>query len=321
VANVNVGQDSVPDVAVAGGEGYVVIDGAKLVDPANHAADQVFLWGSDTRDCSSASTGSSVFDFNGDGAAEVLYGDEKRFRIYEGATGDVLFETCNTNGTIREHPVVADVDNDGEADIVVVSNARYFECTPEGSSQPTRQSGVRVFSSAAGNWVRTRRVWNQHAYHITNIEEDGTVPMSEPPAWDDPELNSFRQNRQPGRELVATDAVVTLAPQCDSPQGLRATVVNAGEALMPPGAEVRFYRGSYSDSPPESDRLGVASTTRTLHPAQSEDVSIELGGEDAQAILRGEQSVFAIVDPPSGVPECRADNNHASGLAWTCNVI
>ncbi len=188
--------DGTPDVALAGGVGYAVFDGKKLMDPAV-TNPNTFLWVKQTQDCSSAGTGSSLFDFNGDGKAEVLYADESSFRIYEGATGNVLFETCNTTGTLYEYPVIADVDNDGQADIVVASNAYAFDCGG------TKQSGIRVFGSKSGGWVRTRRVWNQHAYHVTNVNEDGSIPAVEPTNWKQPGLNNFRINKQPGGEFSA----------------------------------------------------------------------------------------------------------------------
>ena len=45
--------------------------------------------------------------------------------------------------------------------------------------------------------MRTRRIWNQHAYHVTNINEDGTVPRREEPNWLNPRLNNYRMNVQP----------------------------------------------------------------------------------------------------------------------------
>jgi hypothetical protein len=161
--------DGTPDVGTAGGIGYAVFSGKKLIDPAV-LGPQTFLWIKQTTDCSSASTGSSVFDFDGDGKAEVVYSDQNRLRIYEGPTGNVLVERCNTTATLIEYPVIADVDNDGQADIVVISNAYAknnpgIACVENGVNG---QSGVRVFGATAGKWVRTRRVWNQHAYYVTN---------------------------------------------------------------------------------------------------------------------------------------------------------
>jgi hypothetical protein len=299
--------DGVPDVALAGGVGYAILNGAKLVDPAIAGPD-TFLWVKQTRDCSSAATGSSIFDFNGDGQAEVVYSDEIYFRIYDGKTGDVLFQTCNTTGTLIEYPLVADVDNDGQADIVVVSNAYAYEC------EGTRQSGVRVFGSANGTWVRTRRVWNQHAYHVTNIEEDGTVPTHEAPNWTQPGLNNFRQNKQPGSEFSAPDAVVDLSVIC-GPVGLAAVVRNVGEASMPAGLEVTFFLGS----PPGGTVLGTASTTKTLYSAQSEVVLLALASPPA-GLLNGSETAYATVAVPDSVHECRTDNNTSAPVTAQCGV-
>ena len=75
-------------------------------------------WKRDSDDDSSRATSSSVFDFNGDGAAEVLYNDECEFRVYEGQSGEVLFAAMSRSRTGIENPVVADVDNDGNAEVV-----------------------------------------------------------------------------------------------------------------------------------------------------------------------------------------------------------
>src|SRR5690606_26787703 len=79
-------------------------------------------WTSPIQDNSSAATGSSVFDFQGDGAAEVSYQDECYARIYDGATGSVKLEIMNSSATIHEYPLVADVDGDGNSEFVVVAN-------------------------------------------------------------------------------------------------------------------------------------------------------------------------------------------------------
>lgn len=315
----DVNADGVPDIAVAGGVGYAVFDGSRLVNPAITDPLDLFLWTRDTIDCSSAQTGSSVFDFNGDDRAEVLYADEHRFFVYEGATGEILFETCNTNGTIQEQPIVADVDADGQADVVVVANARYRLCLDD----PSRSvSGVRVFSSRDGDWVRTRRVWNQHPYHITNVGEDGRIPREEAPNWADPELNDFRLNRQPGNALAATDVVVSLAPRCVGGFAVVATVRNLGEAVLTPGVRVRLYRGPSTPgvAPSDDDLVGTGVTTRSLYPAQSEDVVFAIAESDARPILfDGTEPVHALAEPPSDVQECRPGAE--AQLAETCSLL
>jgi hypothetical protein len=80
------------------------------------------LWTQPSQDGSSNVTGSSVFDFDGDGRAEVVYGDECFTRVYDGVTGKVLYSRYRTSCTWYENPVIADVDADFNAEIVSTSN-------------------------------------------------------------------------------------------------------------------------------------------------------------------------------------------------------
>jgi FG-GAP-like repeat len=307
--------DGVPDVATAGGVGYAVFDGKKLVDPAVSGA-ETFLWAKQTSDCSSASTGSTVFDFDGDGKAEVVYSDETTLRIYRGATGEVLWETCNTTATLIENPVVADVDNDGHADIVAISNAYARQCA-DGSG--LRHSGVRIFGDTAGKWVRTRRVWNEHAYHITNVEEDGTIPAPEKANFMQAGLNNFRQNKQPGSEFAAPDAIVSIEPRCGGADyGLVAVVRNVGEAALPAGVTVGFYAGNA----PGGSLLGQGQTTKVLYPAESEAIFLPLPNAPTE-VTSGVTPVYAVVDdggaPHPAWTECRTDNNTSAAASGACN--
>src|SRR5699024_4142347 len=151
----------------------------------------VKLWDVKTQDNSSSTTGSSVFDFQGDGAAEVIYNDELFLRVYDGATGTVLFEEPNSSYTALEYPVIVDDDNDGAAKIVVGSNdVECGDMLPDCATTGT--NGIKVFSDADDNWVATRRIWNQHTYHISNINEDGSVPKNEIASWTT--HNTYRLN-------------------------------------------------------------------------------------------------------------------------------
>ncbi len=49
------------------------------------------LWHQVSQDHSSNRTGTSLFDFEGDGRVEVVYADEVFTRVYDGRTGEVLF--------------------------------------------------------------------------------------------------------------------------------------------------------------------------------------------------------------------------------------
>jgi hypothetical protein len=214
----------------------------------------------------------------------------------------VLWQTCNTSGTLRELPVVADVDNDGHADIVAVAND-YSSISCDNS----RQSGVRVFGDQLGNWARTRRIWNQHHYHVTNIEEDGTVPAQEQPNWFADGLNNFRQNTRPQGEFSAPDLVVDLRVQCFEGYRVFAQVRNIGQAAVPAGVIIGFYDG---DPAMGGVSLFQAKTKNTLYPAEAEDVVVDV--TLPQAISDGDQELWVVIDDGNSAHpwhQCRTDND------------
>jgi hypothetical protein len=307
--------DGTPDIGIAGGVGYAVFDGKKIMD-GNVTNSATMMWQQKTHDCSSATTGSSVFDFNGDGAAEVIYGDEHQLYVFDGKTGTPLWTTCNTNGTGSENPIVADVDGDGHADLVAVSNS--YAASVGFTCNNTSQSGVRVFSSATVPWVHTRAIWNEHPYHVTNVEDDGTIPTIEKPNWTQPGLNNFRMNKQPGSEFYAPDAVASIATTCQGGYALTAGVSNHGEGPLPP-VEVSFYAKTSNGT----IALGTSATTHTLQPLQTEFVTLNIQNAPAE-VTSGKATVFAVVDD-KGAPhptwtECRTDNNRSPDSSSACPV-
>ncbi|MBK6923110.1 MAG: VCBS repeat-containing protein [Deltaproteobacteria bacterium] len=130
----------------------------------------------------------TAFDFLGDGAAEAMYGDEKVLWVFDTAMPQAppLVEQPRSSRTLIEYPTVVDVDNDGSAEIIVISN----EDLDGNASSPT----VQVYGDADSRWIQARRIWNQHTYHVTNVREDGRIPAVEVPHWRG--LNTFRTNAQ-----------------------------------------------------------------------------------------------------------------------------
>jgi len=80
------------------------------------------LWSRKTQDLTSGDTSSTVFDFDGDGKAEVVYADECFTRVYAGTDGTTLFSTFHNSITWTEGPIVADVDDDSHANIIIPEN-------------------------------------------------------------------------------------------------------------------------------------------------------------------------------------------------------
>jgi hypothetical protein len=109
-----------------------------------------------------------------------MYTDEVAMYVFD-EEGDVLLQVPRGSGTLSEYPIVVDVDNDGSAEILFVSNS---------GGSPTLQ----VTREVEDRWIQARRIWNQHTYHVTNVREDATIPQFEAPHWDS--LNTFRTNAQ-----------------------------------------------------------------------------------------------------------------------------
>ena len=153
--------DGQPDIGVAG---------ATPLPPCS-ATDGHVKWSAITQDNTSNLTAASVFDFEADGAAEVVYGDETRLRVLRGDGRTVLFETPLSTCTTLENPSIADIDGDGSARdrghrqhhlrLLVPSTA----CSP---SAPPAESGPPRAASGTST-----------PYHITNVNDDGTIPAHE----------------------------------------------------------------------------------------------------------------------------------------------
>ncbi len=260
-----------------------------IVDPCDDSAlsdgsgDGV-LWSIDVHD-GSMTTGSSVFDFQGNERNEVVYNDECRLLVLDGQSGQPLISRINTTRTATEYPLVVDVNGDGRSNIAVIANNDQYdrdcedfltpghensrpdwfpECYPDDLDERPEAcdegtSGVFAFQDLNDAWVSTRAIWNQHAYHITNIEDDATLPDAWEPPWE--QFNTFRANRQGEVPLNAPDVAVTSvqvnALQCPPDIDFRVTVQNLGISAIPAGLPVSFYLFE-----PGSD--GVLVTTETI---------------------------------------------------------
>ena len=126
-------------------------------------------------DDNSGATGMTLFDFNQDNIPEIVYRDNSNLRIMDGSksTGVKNLATfpC-TSSTAFEYPTVADVDGDGQAEILIVGGY---------TGQP---GDGRLFVFKAGqdtqgkstSWANARSVWNTMAYNPLYVNKDLTIP-------------------------------------------------------------------------------------------------------------------------------------------------
>ena len=296
--------DGRPDVIAATGVALSVFSGAALMNPAIGDA-LTALWSQPITQCRFASTAATAFDLDGDGDAEVVHADEQALTIYDGAAGQPLFSTCNPAIALRESPLVVDLDGDGFADILAVASAQ----TGTGCGG-LAVAGLRGFTAAG--WTRTRALWNQYAYTVGAIADDGTIIASPRPSWS-PAIGGFRRNLQGQGETIAPDLIVTeVTPRCVQTYALRARIVNVGQATATAGVPVHFHAGDPAEG---GALLGTLEIPTPLLPGAATELLLEL--PDAPPTLpSGEIEAHVRVDDPQpthALLECRADNNMYNG--------
>ncbi len=273
-----------------------------------------------TRDWSSASTGATVFDFNGDGTDEVVYGDEDALYVWQ-ITGSgsmrpwerfttVLEDTNHKSWTIHEYPLVADVDGDGKSELLVLNSPRPDAMT---------QYGFYLLGAADDDWVSARPHWNQHAYYVTNIDDDGMIGVAAPnyAPYTSDNLNSFRL-QAPGAfgALAASDVaprIEVCQTECGQPATMWVQVANvAAYITVDAGVPVSLVGVSGS-------RTTVLDTQLLAAPVSPGDVSEALAFEGVDWASYDRLEVW-VDDPSVGsgstvwgmAKECDEDNNIAT---------
>ncbi len=381
--------DGRAEMATAGGTAYTVfdLDCDGTPDPSLCAsgASTGILWSRPSQDGSSNTTGSSVFDFEGDGRAEAVYGDECFTRVYDGTTGTVMYSRYRTSCTWYENPVIADTDADYNAEIIITSNTNCgvgcpaldpifdgvacddesdcpaatacvreqpldplgrcrctmdadcggdgFVCRdpiagPSPMGQVCRAShpgpstayGLRVIADGLDRWVGTRRIWNQHAYAVTNVDDGGRIPRTSQweRNWDLPGLNNFRQNAPGeglGGGLARTPDLTVSSVETTCVMGLTGfdiEVCNRGSEPVADGLAVTVYAGM----PPAAPVACGAVTDEDIQPGYCAFVECKWGGGGGGPI-----DYVVLVDDAAGAganTECREDNNALVVPGVTC---
>ncbi|MEC7240115.1 MAG: VCBS repeat-containing protein [Myxococcota bacterium] len=279
--------DGMPEIVVAGGNTLWTL---------NH--DGSVLWDAVVKDETGA-TGASIFDFEGDGQPEVVYIDEIEMAAYDGATGALKFySTEHASATMFDYPVIADVDGDDQAEIVVCHDGY--------------RSSLSVYGDQDQSWAPARKVWNQHAYSITNINDDLTVPINAKPGFTD--TNTWHSAIATTGVGLVHDVEADILDFCDEECSL------GGDAYI----SVRLFNKSESETVTKSTWIAFYAWeggTRTLLEAFTLPNPVEPGwsSEGFSVVLEGERvkdadSIeFVVDDDGTGtgqLEECSETNNN-----------
>ena len=337
------GTGGAPTVADFDGDGYPEISVAKstfyTVFKPNYMNNTLpILWQTPSHDLSSSVTGSTVFDFEGDGRAEVIYADECFLWVFDGKTGAVRFAASHSSFTGTEASLLADIDNDGHAEMLMVSNAADPSVNGWGCMNaqnqgvtvngvqwkpgPTANKGYRglvAFGDVASSWVGTRTLWSEHTYHVSNICDDrdtaclmnnvyGAIPQLERKNWTVPWLNDFRQNVQDKGIFNAPDAVLSMIVDCTSPLLAHVSVRNIGESSLPAGVDVGVFRAK------DDVQIAKVTTSIALFPGQTQTLDVPLMEPAQQAFY-----AKVLLDPKNPkFHQCREDNDRSTNVTPQC---
>ncbi|MFN7144394.1 MAG: FG-GAP-like repeat-containing protein [Myxococcota bacterium] len=271
--------DGTPDIVFAATNSLVALDWGGRVKWEARISDQ------------SGAAGPVLFDFENDGYPEVLFADEGSIMFFNGLDGSVKFRSMEHGSyTILETPVVADVDNDDQVEIILghCSWNRSFS----------------VYGDADESWPPGRKIWNQHGYQITNVEDLGGIPTTGGPNW--PEYNSFRSGDagQPPGEFydVQVEIFDVCENECDADKVyVGAWIGNAGNLEIPAGVPVSITAG------PSGAVLATQYTSEAVAPGE-----------------QGEALIFEIAASAIGgaKPVAKADSDvGGSGILFECDEL
>lgn len=301
----SVGYGSPPTIADIDGDGELEIGVVTLQYYIVFNHDGTLLWFKDVAESSSGMTGSTVFDFEGDGEADIVYLDEQFLRVYN-RHGDEKYKIVNNSHTWTEYPVVVDLDNDAHADILIPSSDRLGV---SGANNPT--VGVRAFRDARNSWMPTRSIWNQHAYHIDNVEDDGSIPAV--PAKSFQTHNTFRLSRLLDRNGVDRIDIALGNLQLINVDGLtsiRITVTNQTGVPVSSTGAVRIYHGH----PDAGGALLAEFELPVLAAYQSHTFSQNV------ATAGWSQDIHAVLQYDGSMTECLTDNNSMRAALFRARV-
>ena len=247
-----------------------------------HASDQdptaPWWWALPTSD-QSGWTGTSVYDFNGDGISEIVYRDEQNFRIMYGGPEPLpsgvdyernWYKHPCFSGTADEYPVVADADNDGETEVIISGSTAYLG----------GKARLNVFKSDGYPWAPCRNIWNQFNYFVTNVNDDLSIPAQQPdhtveypaPGSGNRPFNQYLAQRPLLNDNYQTyfltpDATASvLSLDCEQENvTIALQICNHGDAVLPSGIPVSFYEGNPAVS--ATNRIGwVHFTPNAISP-------------------------------------------------------
>lgn len=293
--------DGKPEIGIHGNKKYLIYDGEgrlKMTLPLPMDTAPVDI-----------SVAPSVFDLNGDGIPEIFVNTSRYFSIFNGKDGSLLYQefTGFYGSQNSQNVVVADVDGDGHAEVVITGN--YADGNSTGY--------LRVYGAKNNDWVNTRRIWNQPSYHVTNINDDGSIPKYEAPSW---LLNNNYRCQVPtstgSNPYLAADISASLVrvdmASYPSSVSITARIGNGGAKMVAQGLKTSFHNGDPANG---GNLIGTAVTSKILNPGDYEDVTLVWNTP-----AEGNHTIYIKADSDNTIAECDKTNNTQSYPVYITSI-
>jgi hypothetical protein len=229
----------------------------------------------------------AVFDVNGDGIPEILFSQTDKLTLLRGDNGEVEAEyVYATPGDYNptQFVAIADIDNDGHADIVIQRSpvCDFVSCSG---------GGIEVVSATANDWQPAGKQFNQRAWFPGAFEDSGKPALTFNNVFATPQTNVFASPPRLGVPIDPRKSTRTSFTYSASSGGLSSVPATVSIDIHPQNSPPKFVSIPPKFYVPQSQSY----TARAIDPDPADSVTYAL------IFQSGSNNGNASIDPVSGV--------------------
>ncbi len=158
----DVDNDGWPEIIVATTLNLTVLEDYQNGGGVNWGADLSTIKASVSTLDNFGISASTIFDLNGDGFAEIIFKDGNTISVFDGELNVLASIGCPLSWGMA-YPVIADINADGETELLCGCSTL----------------GLSAIKPVDLPWIKSRKIWNQYNYFVTNVHDDGTIPIQQ----------------------------------------------------------------------------------------------------------------------------------------------
>jgi hypothetical protein len=182
-------------------------------------------------------TGCTTFDFDLDGASEVVVVAEGTWSLLDGSTGATLYSDTHLYTGGRDNALIADLDGDGSVEIIVTG-------PNEGALDDLGEASLKVYSNRNRDWPPGMPIWPYETWSGVGFWPDGTPRSDQQPPWLEHGLWRGQPELAPDGTNLSAEVADACAGELDVGEAqvnLAVRLVNAGPREAPEGTPLTVY--------------------------------------------------------------------------------